>query len=225
MVGRLLAFLVLVGAFMLSASLSGDHIGASSSCVNDECTVGASSSLGSVIISIVIIGFLVLRPNLHTSVDATRVVGVWRRLGAFYFDFALVLLVIAPISALPILIAEASHTGEFQWSFARKFARPNDTLFVLPAVFIAFASLYFYFFYHPWKNKQTVGEYILGFKIIAESDRGLGPSFGLRPLISFIGLCAWPISVFFALRKKDKRFWWDTGSRTRAVIVTSLPDS
>ena len=221
MAGRLLMLLTVVGAFILSASLSGDHIGASSSCVNDECIVGASSSLGSVVISIAIIGMLIFSPKLKTEVDPTRIVGVWRRLGAFYIDFLLVLLAIAPITVLPMLIAEAGHTGDFQWSFTRKFARPNDTIFVLPAVLLTFAALYFYFFYHPWKRKQTVGEYILGFKIIAESDRGLGPSFGLRPMISFIGLCAWPISLFFALRKDDKRFWWDTESRTRAVIVSS----
>lgn len=219
--GKLFTFAFVFGAFFVSASLSGDYVGVSSSCVNSQCVVGGSSSIGSLIASLIIIGFLFLRPDQRTMANTNGVVGVWRRLGAFLIDFVLVLLVISPIAALPLLIAEASHTGAFEWSFVRKFARPNDGLFILPGVFAAFAALYFYFFYHPWKGKQTVGEYILGFKIVAATNIGLNPTYGMRPLISFIGLCAWPISVYFALRKDDKRCWWDTESRTRAIMVSS----
>lgn len=103
------------------------------------------------------------------------VVGVWRRLGAFFIDFVLVLIVISPIAALPLLIAEASYTGAFEWSFLRKFARPSDGFFVLPAVFASFTALYFYFFLHPLKDKQTVGAYILDFKVVAATDVGPKP--------------------------------------------------
>jgi len=221
--GKLLTFAFVIGALFLSASLSGDHVGASSSCVNNQCVVGGSSSAGSIIIGLVIIAFLFLRPNQRTVIDGTGVVGVWRRLGAFFIDFVLVLLVISPIAALPLLIAEASYTGAFEWSFVRKFARPSDGYLVLPGVIASFAALYFYFFYHPLKGKQTIGEYILGFKIIAATDVGPRPIYGTRPITSFVGLCAWPISVYFALRKEDKRFWWDTDSRTRAVMASPSP--
>ncbi len=224
MVGRLLALLVLVGTVALSASLAGDYVGVSSSCVNGDCIVGASSSPGSVMISLAIIGFVVFQPEWKSQIDTSRAVGVWRRFGAFFIDFLLVLLAVAPLTTLPMLFAEAAHTGEFHWSFIRDFGRPNDTLFVLPAVLLGFASLYFYFFYLPWKSKQTVGEYILGFKIVAASGQGFSPNYALRPMMSFIGLCAWPVSVFLALRNEDKRFWWDTKSRTRAVIVSSSRD-
>ena len=221
--GKLLTFGFIIGAIFASASLSGDYVGASSSCVNNQCVVGGSSSVGSVIVGLVIIAFLFLRPVQPTLVDTDGVVGVWRRLGAFFIDFVLVLLAISPIAALPLLIAEASYTGEFEWSFVRKFARPSDGFFVLPAVLASFAALYSYFFLHPLKGKQTVGEHILGFKVIAATDVGPKPIYGTRPITSFIGLCAWPVSVYFALRKEDKRFWWDTDSRTRAVMVSPPP--
>ena len=223
--GKLLTFGFVIGAIAASSSFSGDYVGASSSCVNNECVVGGSSSAGSVIISLVILVFLVFRPAQPTVVDASGVVGVWRRFGAFFIDFVLVLLMISPIAALPLLIAEASYTGVFEWSFYRKFARPSDGYFVLPAVFASFAALYFYFFLHPLKGRQTVGEYILGFRIVAATEVGPKPIYGTRPITSFIGLCAWPVSVYFALRKEDKRFWWDTDSRTRAEMVSSSPEN
>ena len=187
--------------------------------MNEKCIVGGGSSLGSLIVSAVIISFLFLRSNQRTVIDTNAVVGVWRRLGAFYLDFVLVLLAVAPIAALPLLLAEASYTGEFEWYFVRKFSRPLDGLFVLPSILASFAALYFYFFYHPWKDRQTVGEYVSGFKIVAESEIGFRPIYGTRPMLGFIGLCAWPISVYFALRKIDKKFWWDSETRTRAVMV------
>ena len=208
--GKLLTFALILGAFFLSASLSGESIGSSYSCKGDECVVSGSSSLGSVLISLGIIVFLLARSDQSKGVNLSAVVGVWRRLGAFYIDFALVLLVVAPIATLPLLIAEASHSGGFEWSFIRKYARPSDGLLAHSAVFATFGALYLYFFYHPLKEKQTVGEYILGYKIVAEPSSGLSPSFGLRPIVSFIGLCALPASLYFALRKDDKRFWWDT---------------
>lgn len=223
--GKILTFGFVVAAIFASATSSGDYIGASSSCVNNQCVVSGSSSIGSLIVSLVIVAFLFLRPVQPTMVVSNGVVGVWRRVGAFLIDFALVLFAISPIAALPFLVAEASYTGEFEWSFLRKFARPSDSLFVLPAVLASFAALYFYFFLHPLKGKQTVGEYILGFKVVAASDVGPKPIYGTRPITGFIGLCAWPVSVYFALRTEDKRFWWDTDSHTRAVMVSPSIDN
>ena len=222
--GRLLTFGFVLGALVLSASLSRDQVGLSSSCVNDECVVGGSSSAGSLIISLAIVAFLFLRPNQPVAIDTNGVVGVWRRLVAFYIDFVVVLLAIVPIAAVPLLIAEAGHTGAFEWSFVREFARPGDELFVLPGIFASFAALYFYFFLQPSTGRQTVGEYLLGFKVIAATDIGSGPLYGARPITAFIGLCTWPISVYFALRTPDKTFWWDTRSRTRAVMVSPSPE-
>lgn len=221
--GKALTVIFVFGAFFVSASLSGDYVGTSSTCVRDQCTVIGSSSFGSLIVSLVMIAFLVLRPDLQTAVESDAVVGVRRRLGAFFIDFALVLIIISPIAALPLLIAEASHTGTFEWSFVRQFSRPGDGLLVFPGIFGSFAALYFYFFYYPWKGRQTVGEYVLGFRIVAAESTGLSPNYGMRPFTSFVGLCAWPISLYFALQKEDKRFWWDTDSRTRAVMVASSP--
>ena len=220
---KLLTLAIIVGAFAGSATLSGNHMGASSSCVNDKCLVAASSSVGSVIISLALFVYLFLRPTAPLRINANGVVGVWRRFWAFLIDYALVLFVVSPLAALAPLLIEAGHTGSFEWSFVRTFSRPSDSLVVVPAVFASFTALYLYFFLHPLKNWQTVGEYILGFKVVAASDIGPKPVYGTRPITSFIGLCVWPISVYFALQKEDKRFWWDTDSRTRVVRVEESP--
>ncbi len=219
---RLVTFLLVIFALYISASYSGEYLGVQSSCINSRCVVGAHSSILSIIISIALVLFLVLRPNQKVKIQDDRVVGVWRRLGAFYLDFALVLLIVVPITAIPMLVAEGQHTGTFEWFFVRKFTRPSDAFFALPAVLACFAALYFYFFYTPFKDRQTLGEYVLGFKIVPANEVGYPPNFGWRPFLGFIGLCTLPISVYYALKKDDKRFWWDTESRTRAVMVSTL---
>ena len=107
--------------------------------------------------------------------------------------------IVAPIGALPTLIAEYHFTGTFQWAFEREFERPPDTILILPVALGIFVAMFFYFYLHPKRNRQTLGQYVLGYRVIA-ARQPLGASYGVRALLSFVGLCAWPISVILALR-------------------------
>lgn len=216
MMMRLLAFLVVIVAFVLSTWASGGSIGASSECVNDDCLVAASSSALSIVTAIVLLLFLVFYPRHEEVPDLSKAVGVWRRFGAFFLDFALAILIASPIVTLPILFAEASHSGAFVWSFHRDFSRPTDSLYLAPAAFAMFLVLFLYFYLHARIGRATIGQYILGFRI-RPADGNDAPKHGMRVVLSFMGLCVWPVSAILALCHPRKAFWWDSATATNAI--------
>ena len=160
--------------------------------------------------------------DLKTVSDNENIVGLWRRFGAFFLDFMAVLVVISPFMAIPTLLVEANITGNFQWAFERDFARPTDTQYILPSVISVFLVMYLYFYFYAKYNKQTLGQYVLNYKIIPIDEESMIPQYGLRVFFSYIGLCTWPVSVFLALRKNNKACWWDTTTNTKVIRVIAV---
>lgn len=213
-ISRILAFAVGVSGLVISSLASPEILGAQSKCVNSECLVGAGSSPITLTIGLALLVFLFVCRQHEYLADSQKVVGIFRRFGAFLLDFALVMAIAAPIGAIPSLLAEYHYTGTFRWSFVREFGRPTDVALILPVAIGVFVAMFLYFSLHPKKGRQTFGQYVLGYRVVA-ADGSIQPGYGKRALLSFIGLCAWPISVILALRTAQKAFWWDAASGTK----------
>ena len=217
---RLIVFVVVAVSFAVISWSSPGNFGAESRCVNSECMVSAGSSPLALLVALVLLALFLFYPRHRQQITSQSIVGVFRRFGAFFLDFAAIMLVASPVAAIPTLVAEYFYTGSFQWNFEREFGRPTDVLLIIPAVLGVFTALYLYFSLHPKHQRQTLGQYVFGLLVVATSD-SLHASFGKRVLLSFIGLCAWPVSVVMALRNQDKAFWWDAATNTRVVRVGS----
>ena len=222
---RGVVFLLAVGLFYLTTWFSGGAVGVSSAWDDSDCLVSASSSIGSVGMGLLLGAFVLFYPQRNASVDITKAVGAWRRFGAFTLDFMTVLLVTAPLLAMPILLAEAKYTGEFQWSFERDFGRATDMLYVLPSVVLLFVLLFLYFYVFSRRNRQTIGQYVLGYRLTGVLESNGEPQYARRTLLGFLGLCVWPVSAILALRKPGRVFWWDSASNTRAVRLSAVNNS
>jgi hypothetical protein len=216
--GRLAVLLMVVAAFALSSWASGGNIGASSECQNAGCVVSASSSIFSVGLGFALALLLAIYRQRQTAFDYSRIVAVWRRFGAFLLDLAVVLLVMAPVGAIPILVAEAKYSGSFEWTFARHYSRPTDAVLILPSVFATFLVLFVYLYLHARSHRATIGQFISGYRVTDDPDSGAS-RYALRVVLSFVGLCAWPVSLVPALRRRDKAFWWDVVTRTKVARV------
>ena len=163
---RYLVLALVIGAFFLASWASGGSVGATSACENDKCIVSASTSLLSILVAGGLLVFLFFYRQQATEIDRKNTVGVWRRFGAFYLDFMFVLMALAPLAAIPMIVAEAGITGQFQWSFEREFSRPSDSGYLLPGIFCIFLGLYYYFYKHGQLNKPTIGQYVLNYTVI-----------------------------------------------------------
>ena len=214
-----LVFIVVVSTYLASAWASGGSVGANSECVNSDCLVAASSSPVSVLIVLALAVFVVKYRQRSGAIDNAKVVGFWRRIGAFLTDSAVVLLVIAPVAALPLLVAEGRYTGTFHWAFERRFSRSTDMVILLPGIAASFAGLFLYFYVHARTGRATVGQYVLGYRVTASGETGAAPNWGTRVMYSFLGLCMWPVSVVLARRTPQKICWWDSKTNTRVVRV------
>lgn len=215
---RYLALFLILILIFLSAGSAGGHLGATSICENGKCHTEASASLVSLALSVVIGLFAIFCPRQEMAANPAAPVGIFQRFGAFALDFTAVLAALAPLYILPILLFEAQATGAFAWSFNRDFARATDALAIVPGVLLAQLSLILYFYFHAANNRQTIGQYILGYKVAPVI--GAEPNYRRRTIYALIGMCAWPISTYLAARRLDKAFWWDRASGTKVIRVT-----
>lgn len=166
--------------------------------------------------------FLVRYPQGNGALNYANAVGIWRRFGAFFLDTIAIWSIGSPLAALPPLIAEARFLPPFRWSFERNFDRPDDWFYMLCGVVPLFVGMFWYFYHHSRAGRQTFGQYLMGYRTIADPACSEGPAWALRVIMSFGGLCMWPISVFLALRDPRKAFWWDTEYGATAVRVAPV---
>lgn len=198
---------------------TGPKQGFNSTCINDHCYVSAAASPLALVMSIVLMAFAAFYRQAPQTSAYGPPVSIVEGFSAFFIDFFVVMAAIVPISTLPLLFAEANATGNFRWAFERDFARPTDAVMALPSALTIFAFLYAYFYVHPVIGRQTVGQYIMGFRVEGVPGIGKKPAFGLNVLLGYIGLCLWPVSVYLALNRKDKAFWWNLRTGTQIVRV------
>jgi len=129
-------------------------------------------------------------------------------------------IVLAPIYAMAIWLFEATRNA--QWSAdlgaIRSGAAQSEVFAIglkILAVFLAFA----YFYVHAITGRQTVGQYIQGYRVGVDPDADSKPAFGLNLLLGFIGLCAWPVSLYLSIVRPDKAVWWNQRSHIKVVRV------
>lgn len=217
---RILIFVLAVIFIYVISNFSGGNVGVSSSCVDDTCLVVASTSLFSIGFGIIFLLFAALFPRVERN-DCEQLAGVWRRFGAFLIDLMVIILSLSPILALPAIITEYTYTGDFSWAFQREFSRSTDNAVIIPSVFILIIGLVYYFYKFTLISKPTIGQYILGYRIIGHSTTISKSVAFKRVCLSMLGMCAWPIAIIHGLIKK-RVFWWDSGSGSRAILTLAV---
>jgi len=149
-------FIVFATLMVVMFSTQSSH-GSTTTCVNDSCYMGASTSFAGVIGSALLAMFVGNYPQQAGVAIADEPVRLWERGVAFFIDFWAVLAAMSPLTTIPLLLAEAHATGAFRWAFERDFARPTDFALAMPGVFGSFAVLFGYFYIHPKIGRATLG--------------------------------------------------------------------
>lgn len=161
---------------------------------------------------------LIYRPSASKP-QPHRPVRLWRRLVAFLIDYFVSLMMIIPTIILVIVASRYFMTGDWAWTF--QLAQESTTNLI---GFLSFAStiilMYLYFWLHTRFGRATLGQYVMGFQIMADSDH---PRFGWSPLFAFIAMCSWHLWIWFKKDEDSKigQYWWDRASGTRAFMVSA----
>lgn len=182
----------------------------------DPYRVSASTDPAELLLGLTILIFVFLFPRIE-SVFTGEQAGFWRRLGGFAVDYIVFSMAFVPFVAAAALIAEASRLETFSWVVERSFHRPGDFLFFGLSEVWLHIGLGFYFFLHAVFSRQTIGQYFSGYTITPEGNRVTKLDAAKRAVLLIIAIPLWPLALIHGLVNK-KVFWWDLGSRTRAVL-------
>ena len=149
-----------------------------------------------------------------TILENTRV-SLVRRVAAFYIDVFVGIIGIMPLMAMPSLIAEFLATGEWHWSFERDYFTGRDWIFVITTL-VSIFGIFYYFKWHLNKQKQTVGQHLMNFKLVPANDH---PRLGVRFFVAWVCATWWPLWpwTIFKLRQD---YFWDTASGIKARRVS-----
>ena len=210
---RLWIALLAAGAFLLAFGLGGGA-GASINFVNGVGTYEASSSVLSLLggLAILITYSISLEPT-DPRLTGSRA-GVGRRAVAWFIDFLLALTALTSVLALIPLTTEALATGQFAWEFQRSQISVQDWLVTLIVVSLTFIGMAYYWALPVMRGGQTVGQCILGLRVISAAVVSLSPwRVWLRGLMQPFAPLFWLVKVV------SGKYWPDEVANTNVVRV------
>lgn len=208
-----------VGFLFLAAMIAEAIIAEFSTTTRFDCGVGcalsAPNELYSMLFGFLIGAFAIWFPQLEPVVRHDQSVALWRRVAAFLVDLHVGVVVALSVAFLVGQIMIFSLAGVWNWSDVDP-SSPSIRIVNISGLLVSFALLYCYFWLPSKNGRATVGQYIMGFQIVSDSDT---PKFGVRPLLGFIAICSVLIWIWFG--STHGRYWWDRASGTRPIMVSA----
>jgi hypothetical protein len=196
-------------------------IGVSAEWTHGRYSYSGGTTPWAIASAVLIIGLYLLLMYASPSATGQPLPGVFRRFVAFWLDFMLGMVAIAPILGILPLIREWRRTGVFAWTFVRTTPAPGDTLQATIGVLCCSAALVCYFALPLIRRKPSPGGCVLGYQVIPVEGTTIGMRTAvLRTLLGFIALCAAYLAPFVSRNRKKGQFWLDKVFGTQAVRLS-----
>jgi len=143
---------------------------------------------------------------------------MFRRFVAFWFDFVLCMMAIAPLIGIVPTLIEWQRTGNFAWSFVRYTPTPYDGWTTGVLTVLAFIFLALYFALPLVFRKPSPGTCIMGYQIVADDGNPLPIRQALsRTAYGFRAVCTGFLGPFASRNSENGKFWLDERFATHAV--------
>jgi uncharacterized RDD family membrane protein YckC len=212
-------FLILICLFfVLALVFKSDVIGASANSVNDVYEFSAGTAPWALFLAATVSALYILLLRTPIRDVCTPLPGIIRRYFAFWVDFVLVIMIVAPVAGLLPVIVEWKRTGLFEWSFIRSTIESSDLWIVFGVVIFTFIALPILIAIPVSMNKPTPGSSVMGYRIIKDDGTKITLIDAiLRNFLGFIAMSAWFVSPFLLREKKKGKYWVDHVFKTRAI--------
>lgn len=206
--------LLVVGANFIGPT----SLGVSATWENGDYHFSAGTQPWAIAFSIVIFGLYLWLVLDEPATLGKPLPGVFRRLVAFWIDFMLAMLAIAPIVGILPTLTEWKRTGVFAWSFERTTPASGDGLLTVVTVGATFLALLFFFAWPLLRNRPSPGACVLGYQIVPEDGTVMTLRIAvLRTLLGFVAAAACYLAPFVGRDREKGKFWLDQVFATRAV--------
>ncbi|MGC2473085.1 MAG: RDD family protein [Candidatus Sulfotelmatobacter sp.] len=197
------------------------HIGLWAQWSNDHYSFGGGTQPWALAFSTLVVGLYLLLMYTVPSGLGNPLPGVVRRFVAFWLDFVLAMMAVAPIFGVLPALTEWRRTGVFKWVFERPNAAPGDGLLIAAQALVISVALVFYYAFPLLRRRPSPGTCMVGYQVIAEDGTTLNVRTALlRTLLGLIALCVAYLAPFIERDSKNGKFWLDKVFGTRAVMLS-----
>jgi uncharacterized RDD family membrane protein YckC len=207
-------------AFLPLFFLGKQEVGFSIEIKNGVTRVAGGSSPSMLLVVLIVLFLFFNMPGVNR--EELKKAGMRRRFFSIVLDSFLSIFFFSATAGLIPMALEFARTKEFAWQFERDYLTPSDKLFGLPLVLITMFSIFMYFAYPMSRGKQTIGEYVLGLKVVgADGVQQLSLKQAMfRTVLGYVALCAAPITLILG-KDKQGRTWYDKVTECRVLRVQS----
>lgn len=196
-------------------------IGVSAAWINGRYSYSGGTTPSAIASALLIMVLYLLLMYASPSATGQPLPGVFRRFVAFWLDFMLGMVAIAPVLGILPLTREWRRTGVFAWTFVRTTPAPGDTLQATIAVLCGSVALVCYFTLPLIRHKPSPAGCILGYQVIPVEGTTIGLRTAvLRTLLGFIAVSSAYLAPFVSRDRKKGQFWLDKVFGTQAVRLS-----
>ncbi len=168
--------------------------------------------------SLVVIGLYILLMKAEPTSLGDPLPTVFRRFVAFWLDFILATVAVAPILGVVPMLTEWTRTGIFMWHFQRSTHESGDGWLSFGLASIGIAAIVFYYALPLLLSRPSPGTCIAGYQVIPDDGITLTRRTAIyRTLLGFLAVAAACVTPFRERDRQQGKIWLDKIFNTRAL--------
>ncbi len=212
-------FLIILASIPIVGNLvEPTSLGVSAEWSDGHYRIAGGTAPWAIAYSVGIVALYVWLMYARSALSQNVVPGLVRRWLAFWMDFVLGIMAVAPILGLIPMCAEWNRTGVFAWSFERTIPQTGDKLDIAVTTLIGVASILVFYALPLYRHRPSPGSCIAGYQVtvVGENPLTLRQSL-LRTLLGFVAAATPYLAPFLKRNGRQGQFWLDRVFETQAV--------
>lgn len=193
-------------------------IGVSASWSTDSYRFAAGTQSWFLILASLIVVAYFASMNGVTPERGLPVPGMAGRFVAFWLDFVIAMMAIAPVFGVVPVLVEWKRTGIFAWTFERSWRSSSDSFLAISGALFSMVGLFFYYVFPLLRRRPSPGGCIVGYQIVCEEGKKLSfEDATMRTLLAMVAIVGCLVTAFVGRDRTRGRLWFDRVFHTQAV--------
>jgi len=211
---------LLITDFVAMLLLEPQTIGVSAMWSNDRYRFAGGTHPWFFAIAVAIVATYFALMNKAIVGPGAPLSGLIRRFAAFWLDFVLAMMMIAPFYGILPAVVEWRRTGVFAWTFERFTVSASDSFLTIGGAGLSLVLLFLYYLLPLVRRRPSPGALIVGYQIVCDEGQSLSFSdAAARTLLGIIGIVGWFVTAFVGRERNKGKLWFDQVFHTRAVLL------